>query len=74
MRATFCLRDIATVIYWEEDVRCFGEVWECFAECAGIRGLEDHKGHAGAEEDDVGGFVFGEEFMFKVSKGADYQH
>jgi hypothetical protein len=72
MGSTFCLRDVTAIIYREEDVRCFGEVRKGFAECAGIGCLEDHEGHARAEEDDVGVFVSGEEFVFKVP-GVDYQ-
>ena len=64
--AAFGFDDGAAVVDWEEDVGCFGEVGEGFEECARVRGLEEHKGHAGAEEDDVGGFVFGEEFAFEV--------
>lgn len=73
MRATFRLRDITAVVYWEENVRCFGEVREGFTECARIGCLENHEGHAGAEEDDVGRLVSGEIFVFKVSGEADYQ-
>lgn len=73
MRATFRLRDITTIVYWEKNVRCFREVREGFAECAGIGCLEDHEGHAGAEEDNVGGLVSSEIFVFKVPRAADYQ-
>lgn len=58
MSATFSLRDIAAVVYREEDVSGFREVWEGFAEGARVWGLEDHEGHARAKEDDVGGLEF----------------
>ena len=62
--ATFGLRDVAAVVYREKNVRGAGEVWKDFAEGPWVWGLEDHEGHAWAEEDNVGGFVLREEFMF----------
>ena len=49
------------------------EVGKSLAEGAGVRCLEEHEGHAGAEEDDVGGLVLGKEFMFQVSRATGYQ-
>ena len=49
----FGLTNITAVIDGEEDMGSFCEVRECFAEGAGIRGLEEHERHAWAEEDDV---------------------
>lgn len=51
----------------------FGEVGEGFAEGAWVWSLEDHEGHAWAEEHDVGGLVFGEEFVLEVSAVAGNQ-
>jgi hypothetical protein len=39
-------------------VRCSGEVWQCVLEGARFLCLEEHKGHAGAEQNDVRGPVF----------------
>lgn len=58
MRASFSLRDIAAVVYREEDVGRFGEVWESIAEGTWVWSLEDHEGHAWTEEHDVGRLVF----------------
>lgn len=73
MGTAFGLRDIAAVVNWEEDVGGFGEIWQGFAEGARIWGLEDHEGHAGSEENDVGGLVSRQKFVFKVSGAAGDQ-
>lgn len=70
MRAAFCFHNIATVVDREEDVGGTREVGESLTEGSGIAGLGEHEGHAGSEEDDVGGLVLGEVFMLEVSAGA----
>lgn len=70
MRAAFCFHDIATVVDGEEDVGGTREVREGLTKGSGIAGLSEHEGHAGSEEDDVGGLVLGEVFMLEVSAGA----
>lgn len=67
MGSAFGFGDVSAVIYGEEDVGGLCEVWESFAEGARVGGLEEHEGHAGAEEDDIGVLEFGEVFVFKVS-------
>ena len=46
------------------------KVRESLTEGSGIASLSEHEGHAGSEEDDIGGLVFGKEFMLEVSAGA----
>lgn len=60
MRAAFGFRHVAAVVYREEDVRCLRKVGEGFTKGVRVGRLEDHEGHARAEEDDVGGFVLDE--------------
>lgn len=67
MGSAFGFGYVSAVVYGEEDVGGSCEVGEGVAEGARIGGLEEHEGHAGAEEDDVGVFEFGEVFMFEVS-------
>lgn len=45
----------------------FCEVGEGIAERTGVVGLEEHEGHAWAEEDDVCVFELGEVFVFEES-------
>jgi hypothetical protein len=67
MGPTFGFGYVPAIVNWEEDVGGFGEVGEGVAEGSRVGGLEEHEGHAWAEEDDVGVFEFGEVFVFEVS-------
>lgn len=58
MGAALGLRDIATVVYRQEDVGSLGEVGKGFAKGARVGSLKNHEGHAGTEQDDIGGLVF----------------
>jgi len=64
---TFGFGYVPAVVYGKEDVGGFGEVREGVAEGAWVGGLEEHEGHAWAEEDDVGVLEFGEVLVFEVS-------
>jgi hypothetical protein len=50
-----------------------GKVRKRLAEGAWVGSLEEHKRHAGSEEDDIGGLVLGKEFVFQVSKASKHQ-
>lgn len=67
MCPAFGLGYVPAVVYGEEDVGGFCEVGEGVSEGARVGGLEEHEGHAWAEEDDVGVLEFGEVFVFEVS-------
>ena len=67
VRAAFGEVDILAVVDGEEDVGGPAEVGESGDEGERVGGLHQHEGHAGPEEDDVGIFVFGEEFSLEVS-------
>lgn len=43
MCSAFGLGDIATVVYWEEDVGDAGEAWEGVFEGVRVWSLEDHE-------------------------------
>lgn len=59
MRAALGLVGVMAVIDGEKDMGRPAEVRQRVAERAGVGCLEDHKRHAGAEEDNVGRFVLG---------------
>ena len=67
MRAAFGKVDVLAVVDGEEDVGGAFEVRESSDEGERVGGLHHHEGHAGAEEDDVGVAVAGEEFALEVS-------
>lgn len=68
MGAAFRDGGVAAIVEGEEDVGCLGEVWQGFAEGDGVRGLGEHEGHGGAEENDVRVGVLGEVFTLEVSE------
>lgn len=47
--ATFSDFDVSAVVDWEKYMCCFGKVRQRVAKGLGIRGLDEHKGHGGAE-------------------------
>ena len=55
MRSTFCLGDVAAVVYREEYVCGVVEIRQVFLEGEGLGGLPKHVGHGGTQED-YGGF------------------
>lgn len=67
VRATFGFGDVAAVVYWEEDVRCSGEIGECLAEGEGVWRLKNHKGHARSEENDIRRTILYQKFPFQIS-------
>lgn len=67
MGTTFGNFDIAAVVDGEKDVGCLGEVGKGVFQGQGIGRLDEHKGHGGAEEDDLGIFVLGEVFALQIS-------
>jgi hypothetical protein len=50
----FCVFNVVAVVYGEENVGCGFEGGEGGFETQWVVGLEEHEGHAGAEEDDAG--------------------
>lgn len=67
MCAAFGFGDIAAVVYWEENVRCAGEIGECLAEGERVWRLKNHKGHARSEENDIRRTILYQEFPFQIS-------
>lgn len=70
MGTTFGHFDIAAVVDGEKDVGCLGEVGKGVFEGEGIGCLNEHKGHGGAEEDDLSIFVLSEVFTLQISDDA----
>lgn len=67
MGAAFRDFDVAAVVDGEEDVRGSGKLRQCVAESERIGGLDQHKRHGGAKQDDVRVFVKAQNFAFEVS-------
>jgi hypothetical protein len=67
VRPAFGVRDVAAVVYGEEDVRCAGEVGEGALERARVLGVLEQEGHGGAEEDNLRFRVVFELFALEVS-------
>jgi hypothetical protein len=68
MGAAFGNGGVAAVGDWEEDMGDIFEGGKGRGDGMGVGGLEEHEGHGGAEEDDVGVFVVGEVEALKVSR------
>ena len=62
VRAAFGDGGVAVVVYGQEDVGRVCEVWQSGFQGQRVRGLEEEKGHAGAEQDDVR-FGVGAQFL-----------
>lgn len=67
MRSTFCLCEIAIIIYGEENVSCTRKVWEGGTKRERVGLSHQHEGHRGAEEDDIGIGVLFEVFVLEIS-------
>lgn len=66
MASSFCGFDVAAIVYGEEDVGRVFERGEGGFQTHGVLGLEEHKRHAGSEEDYAGLWEFAEFFVFEV--------
>lgn len=68
MRPAFGFVYVPAIVYGKENVSGFCEVGESVTEGSRVGCLEQHEGHAWAEENDVGMLKFGEVFMFEISR------
>ena len=66
VRAAFRNGRVAAIVNGEEYMGCSCEIGEGVFESEGVRGLGEHEGHAGTEENDVGVFVLFQVFSFEV--------
>lgn len=66
MRSTFCLGDVAAVVYREEDVGRVIEIWQDFLEGEGLGRLPKHVGHGWTQEDDGGFGVSAQLFALEI--------